>query len=412
MLVIGFLVLSSVVGPKMMAGEPLVPLASVRAALADADLQLEPYVREWVRIAEIPAPSGGEGQRADYLETRLRDLGLSRVGRDEAGNVFGLLKGSNPALKKVVFSAHMDTVAPAGADYSVRRTQQAGGGVLRGPGVRDDSSGLAALVAAISLIRNHDLAPAADTWILASAQEEVGLQGAERFVRDHADEIGAFIAVDGSLGQISYAATGIVWLKIRFKGEAAHTLKAHEKPSAILAAARAIDAISAIPLRRSPEELESWLNIGSMGAGDVPNALPGEAWFTVDIRSNDTETVGMLEKQVTELAGRASRGVGVECHIETLHRLAGTSPPGGGKSPLVLSARRVLESLGWNQISVTPRGTADHNVAIARGIPGIAIGITTGDGAHTPDEYADIAPFLIGVKQVMLLALVPLTGTR
>ena len=396
-------------GGATIAGEAMVPLPAARAALADADLQFEQFVKEWVRIAEIPAPSGGEGHRADYLETRLRELGLSRVSRDEAGNVFGLLKGSNAALKKVVFSAHMDTVAPAGADYSVRRTQQAGGGVLRGPGVRDDSSGLASLVAALSLIRSHDLTPAADTWILASVQEEVGLLGAQRFVRDHIDEIGAFIAVDGSLGQISYAATGIVWLKLRFKGEAAHTLKAHEKPSAILAAARAIDAISAIPLRRSPEEMESWLNIGSMGAGDVPNALPGEAWFTVDIRSNDPETVRSLEKQVTELAGQASRSVGVECRIETLHRLAGTSLPGADKSLLVVSARRVLESLGWNQISVTPRGTADHNMAIVEGIPGIAIGITTGDGAHTPEEYADIAPFIIGVKQVMLLALMPLT---
>lgn len=389
--------------------DALVALPAVQTALADADARREQFVEEWIRIAAIPAPSGREARRADYLEKRFQGLGLSSVARDAAGNVVGLLRGRDSSLKKVVFAAHMDTVALSGADYTVRRLPPEGDGVLKGPGVRDDSVGLAGLVAAVDLMRSHDLVPPADTWFVATVQEEVGLQGAERFVQDHASELGAYVAVDGQLGQISYAATGIVWLKLHFRGGAAHTLKAHEKPSAIRAAARAIDLIGGIQIRRSPEAMESWLNIGSMGAGEVPNAQPHEAWFTVDLRSNDPESLRALERKVLDFARQAAQGEGVEVETETLHRQAGASLPDGDRSTLVSATRGVLGALGWNRIEVTPRGTAEHNVAIARGIPGIAIGMTTGDGAHTPDEYADIAPFVIGLKQVMLLVLTQLT---
>jgi acetylornithine deacetylase/succinyl-diaminopimelate desuccinylase-like protein len=380
-------------------------------ALADADADLERFVDEWVRIAEIPAPSGGEGKRAAYIEGRFRELGLDPVAIDTAGNVVGLLKGRDPSLLKVAVVAHMDTVASAEADHSVQRLPGGRGGSLKAPGVRDDSSGLAGMLAAVTLMRRHGLVPQADTWVVASAREEVGLKGAESFTREHATALGAFIALDGQLGQISYAATGILWLKLHFLGEGGHTLKAHEKPSAILAAARCVERISAIPLRRSPESMESWLNIGSMGGGDVPNAQARDAWFTVDLRSNDPAIFEDLERRVLDAGRQTAKEVGVRFEPETMHRMSGGAIPGFADSVLVRSARQALEELGWEQINLTPRGTADHNVAIVRGIPGIAIGVTTGDGAHTPEEFADIAPFATGVKQIVLLLLMPLTAT-
>ncbi len=367
---------------------------------------IDRWVEEWVRIAEIPAPSGFEDRRAAYLRERFVALGLSGVRRDSLGNVIGLLEGRDRRRPKVAFLAHMDTVAPETSDHSVRRL---GEDRLQAPGIRDDSSGLAGMLAALDLMRTHGLRPAADTWFVATVREEVGLIGAEGFVAAHAQDLGAVIAVDGHLGQISHAATGIVWLKIHFTSAGAHTLRAHDEPNAILAAARAIERISALHVRRTPEEMETWLNIGMIGGGDVPNAQARDVWFTVDLRSNDPASLEKIERQVRRIARSTAEEIGVRFEEEVMHRMPGGRIPGSEDSRLVQAARRVLEHLGWQPIEITMRGTADHNVAIRRRIPAIAVGMTTGGGAHTPAEYADIAPFATGVRQILLLSLAPLT---
>ncbi len=388
--------------PARLSGDP-----RVQAALREADARQERYVQEWIRIAEIPAPSGGEDRRADHVATRLRGMGLEAVHRDRTGNVVGLLRGRDPSLARLALVAHLDTVAAAAADHRVTRLDA---GRLSAPGVRDNASGLAGLLAAVDLMRRHGLEPPADTFVVASVKEEVGLEGARRFVEEHAAELGAFVAVDGYLGQISYGATGIAWYRFFFRAPGGHTLEAHERPSAVLGAARAIERIGAIPLRRSPPEAESWLNIGVIGGGTVPNAQARDAWFTVDLRSNDPQGFEALEIQVMEAATRAAREVGVQVERETLQRMPAT--PAAQREPplLAIAAQAILEHLGWREIHLTPRGTADHNVALARGIPGIAIGVTTGRSAHSPDEVADVGPFTTGVKQLLLLALTVLTS--
>ena len=134
---------------------------------------------------------------------------------------------------------------------------------------------------------------------------------------------------------------------------------------------------SAISVKRSPESEESWLNIGMIGGGEVPNAQARDAWFTVDLRSNDASLFETLERQVLGIGERTAREVGVSFEAETIQRMPGSRPKGAESSRLVRSAVAVLTHLGGGAIQVTPRGTAEHNVALARGIPGIAIGITS-----------------------------------
>lgn len=381
----------------------------LQQALAEAETRLGDYVEEWIRIAEIPAPSGGEENRGAHLELLFRNRGLERVARDDAGNVTGFLPGRDPALKQLAILAHLDTVASAGTDHTVRRQP---GEKLVGPGIRDDSSGLAGMVAVLDLIKRNRLVPPAGTWFVATVREEIGLLGAEAFVGEHASRLGGVIAVDGHLGQISHAATGIVWLELHFTTSGGHTLRSSEQPSAILAAARAIERINAIPVRRSPESMQTWLNIGSIGGGDVPNAVARDVWFTVDLRSNDPQTLRQLKERIEETGRATARQIGVGFEPRTLHAMEGGRIPGSGDSPLVRAAREALEILGWNQVEVTLRGTADHNVAIQRGIPAIAIGVTTGGNAHAPGEWADIPPFATGIRQLLILVCSPVTAEQ
>ena len=239
-------------------------------------------------------------------------------------------------------------------------------------------------------------------------EEEVGLKGSQAFMKASGERVGAFVAVDGYLGQISYAATSIYWSRMHFRALGAHTLRSHESPSATRAVALAIEGIYAIAIPRHPEEMETWINVGMLGGGDVPNAQARDAWFSVDLRSNDPETARVMEERILELCRTAARDVGVTFEEEVLQHLEGARIPGHVHSPLVQAARSALDHAGWSEIRVTPRGTADHNIAIQMGIPAVAIGVTTGEGAHTPTEHADIEPFYTGLKQLVLLMAAPL----
>src|SRR3977135_222500 len=59
-------------------------------------------------LSAIPAPTGAEGRRAARGAELFREIGLSDVAVDNAGNVHGWLKGNGSP--HVVLSAHLDTV--------------------------------------------------------------------------------------------------------------------------------------------------------------------------------------------------------------------------------------------------------------------------------------------------------------
>ena len=142
---------------------------------------------------------------------------------------------------------------------------------------------------------------------------------------------------------------------------------------------------------------------------DVPNAQARDAWFTVDLRSNDAGLMADLDARILEACRWAAADVGVAFEAETIQRLKGGLIEGHRDGALVRAARETLELLEWKDVTITPRGTADHNIAILMGIPAVALGVTTGDGAHTPEEVADILPYVTGIKQLVILLAAPLS---
>jgi acetylornithine deacetylase/succinyl-diaminopimelate desuccinylase-like protein len=399
--------LSLLVAPAGRAAEPpkapalaLTPerAAALRARIA-ADLPR--IVEQWIAISEIPAPSGEESARGARIEKELRALGLEEVRRDEIGNVFGVLRGRAPGGgKRVVYAAHLDTVAHRTDPVGVGRPDR---GRLQGPGIRDDASGLVGLLEAVRALKEAGLTPPDDVWIVATVQEEIGLLGAKKFLDDNAPRIARFIAVDGELGEISYGATGIVWLKVRFLSDGAHTLKSPGLPNPAHALARAITAISSLDAPRTPESRESWVNVSMLSGADVVNAMPADAWFTVDIRSNSPAMLERLVRSVREDSERAARAAGVSVAFEEILRIPGAAPRGSAGSPFVTLVADALLAAGEGPPTLTMRGTADHNRALERGIPGLAIGVTTGAGIHTPRETASIDRLPGGIAALAIL---------
>ena len=78
-------------------------------------------------------------------------------------------------------------------------------------------------------------------------------------------------------------------------------------------------------------------------------------------------------------------------------RVIGERPAGGLDSdhPLATLAAEALWAAG-----MTPRLTAastDANAAYPLGIPALTLGITTGEGTHTEEEWIDVEPVATGL---------------
>src|SRR5437763_14115696 len=92
----------------------------VRKAIESVDSRAAAIVDEWIKLVEIPAPSGKEQARAQYIRSEMEELGLSEIRTDDLSNVSGVRKGAGGG-PTVVFAAHMDTVFPEGTDLKVKR---------------------------------------------------------------------------------------------------------------------------------------------------------------------------------------------------------------------------------------------------------------------------------------------------
>jgi acetylornithine deacetylase/succinyl-diaminopimelate desuccinylase-like protein len=45
-----------------------------------------------------------------------------------------------------------------------------------------------------------------------------------------------------------------------------------------------------------------------------------------------------------------------------------------------------------------PATSTDANAAHARGVPALALGVTTGSGEHTTEEWIDLSPLATGIR--------------
>ena len=381
----------------------------VGKALQSIDERAGAIVDEWITLVEIPAPSGKERARADYIRGEMQKLGLSDIRTDDMLNVSGVRKGTGGG-PTVVFAAHMDTVFPEGTDLKVKRE----GDILRAPGVGDDTSNLMATLEMFRALDRGGVRTRGDLVFLASTQEELGLLGARYWLEKSDPQPAMFVAVDLSAGDVWYGALRITQFKFFYTSSGAHTLESRDTPSPARAVAQAIEALYAVPLPAVAQGLGTYklpvLNVGMIGGGSVVNAVPREAWFTVDLRSLDTPTQERLERAVIETAQRAAERAGVGFRSEKI--IAIEYPKARPKEerlnhPLVqtaLAVSRHFRKPGTPEIVPADIGSTDANVAVGMGIPAVAIGAVNGKMPHQLEESAEASSIVPGIKSLIALA--------
>lgn len=359
-----------------------------------------------IAVQQIPAPTFDEAVRALWVEERLRALGLEDVDHDEVHNVYARLpgKGDAPAL---VVSAHTDTVFPANTDLTVTRDparQRAAG-----PGIGDNSLGVAALLGLASAFEAHVLP--CDVWFVANTGEEgLGDLRGMRVAFDHLQErlsgqggIGASIVIEGmGLGRIVHEALGSRRYRIAVQAPGGHSWSAFGSPSAIHVVAEIAAQIAHLEVPASPR---TSFNIGRISGGTSVNTIAEQAWLELDLRSVDSgalaRVIGAVESLVAGYQTGAWKDKGVQVTLEVI----GDRPVGeiARDHPLVQLAARALEDVGVAVEGGDSRSSTDSNIPLSRGIPSVCVGVTRGGNAHRLDEWISTREITQGMKHLQLL---------
>jgi tripeptide aminopeptidase len=377
---------------------------TARACIHETDAQT---IADMEAVTIIPAPTGAEGERGKWIRQHFHDLGLD-TSVDEAGNVIAVSPAGEPDAPEVAVVAHLDTVFAADADLSIRRAD----GRISAPGISDNGRGLAGMLALARALRAAEWPTQAPVAFIATVGEEGAgdLRGAKHCVATRGHRMAAFIALDGAgASRVIHAGVGSRRMRATFRTRGGHSWADWGAPNAIHAAGRAIARLADLEL---PLEPRTTLTVARTGGGTSINAIPSEAWIELDLRSERRDPLRELETTVRDILHRAADNeatpdVAVSCTIDVFgDRPAGETP---ARHPLVRLAQDATRA-----VDLTPELTSsstDANVAMAEGIPAIAIG-AGGDagGIHTPDEWYENLNGPLGLERALMIVM--MVGSR
>jgi tripeptide aminopeptidase len=369
----------------------------VRSALAAYRQRLPEALDLIVGIQQIPSPTFGEAERAAYMRSRFEQLPLEAVEQDELNNVYGRLPGHAAGRRPpVVISAHSDTVFPRETDLNIRREK----GLLYGPGIADNATGLAGLLLVAGSILEFGLRPAADIWFVANVAEEGlgNLRGMKEVVKRFGAGARYLVVEGGSFGQVSHQAIGVRRFRVEVKAPGGHSWAHFGRPSAIHVLGHIIVAIDRLS---PPAKPKTSYNVGMIEGGLSINAIAQSAAFWLDLRSEETAVLDEITGQVMDIVA-ATAGPDVSVALIPI----GERPAGqiSRDTPLVAWADAALRAVGMPEAEFMT-GSTDANVPLSLGYEAVCVGLARSGNTHRPDEYLDTTHLAQGVGQLLLLAL-------
>src|SRR5690348_4106789 len=344
-------------------------------------------------ICEVPAPTGNERERAQLVASLWRERGYTPE-IDAIGNAY-IRRGKRENRPVLMLLAHTDTVFPQTTPISVERH----GDTLHGPGIGDNSVNVAAMMSALDILDELGKETDADIVAVADVGEEGlgNLLGARTAVERYREQLGAVIAIDGSLGNITHIAVGSKRWRITVHGPGGHSYGAFGTPSAIHGLGRIIAAIADLEV---PQQPKTTYNVGIIEGGTSVNTIAPRATALLDLRSTDITALNRVADEVRAIVEQRA-GPGLQTEIEIL----GERPAGerSQSDPLVQLA---AEALIW--LGMEPKygaASTDANIPISLNIPAVCIGITKVEGTHTLEEFLHVPPIGDGLAQLTRLCI-------
>ena len=388
-----------------------VALGGTEAAHAAADAQLmtaikacEPDARALLeRAVAIDSGTGdaeGLNQLGALLARELRSAGFTKVDAIPAeppavgNNLVATVEGTGRG--KILLISHIDTVFAHGT--VAQRPYRVVDEQAYGPGAGDDKQGAVTAICAMRALKAIGFRDFARITLIVNSNEETGSFGTRKLFREHAllsdvaINLERGVPPDGVL--VSRKGAAVVTLEIT--GRAAHSgLEPEKGRNAALEAAHQALAIGTL----ADPQLETTVNVTVLQSGDKFNVIPDRAVVKADVRAYTPAEFDRVERAAKDLAMRTTVP-----DVKVVVAMERTFPPWPhvpSTDALLERARAVYAEIGGKLAAVSVGSSADVALTAEAGTPSIdGFGIL-GDGAHGPDDHADLRSI---VPRVYLLA--------
>lgn len=362
----------------------------------EADLQSirEILLANALMIGEIPSPTNSEEGRITFLSNRFIEDGLQNISIDEAGNGMAILPGT-VGENNILVCAHADTVFSSKVDHAM----SVGPNQIMGPGIGDNSLGLASIVTLPEILKRLNIT-FKDNLILMGCSRSLGrgdLGGIRFFLENNTLPIRAGVCVEGiQLGRLSYSALGMLRGEITVNVPEEYDWSSFGATGAVAILSKVIQNIMQIPI---PMEPKTRILFGSIASGTSFGTQPTSANLRFEIRSEQAGMVAALRSRIEDIIGEISSGSDTEIDLNVIAQ----RKPGGlpYAHPMVKSMRSILEHLEVKP-HVEP-SVGELSELINHHIPAVTLGLTKGVNKNEFNESIEIKPTFAGLAQLVAL---------
>lgn len=345
-----------------------------------------------LKLAQIPAPSNHEEQRAAFCKTWLEKQGAKGVYIDEALNVIYPV-GCTDNQPVAVYMAHSDVVFPD-TDALPLKIED---GRIWCPGIGDDTANVVALLMTAKYIAEHNCTPAQGVVLLVvnSGEEGLGnLKGSRKIVENVGSRIREFVSLDGTFSSCVTKAVGSRRYRVSVDTEGGHSYSAFGNRNAIAYLASLIDTLYTIKV---PQKGKTTYNVGTISGGTSVNTIAQHAEMLYEFRSDERESLEVMEKHFkAAIDFYRTKGIDVKAEVVGDRPCSGEVDP-AAEEALVQRIRKAVAAHYGEEIPLRS-GSTDCNIPLSLGIPSACVGCYAGGGAHTREEYVEISSLLPGIK--------------
>jgi acetylornithine deacetylase/succinyl-diaminopimelate desuccinylase-like protein len=248
---------------SLLLGQALSSRPDVKKALDYARDHHERNIEKQIAIAQVPSSPFAEEQRGRYMAEEFRRLGLADVEIDPKGNVLGWRRGRS--AHAIVIAAHLDTVFPRGTDFTVKRE----GARLNGPGIVDDSRGLAAIVGLVEALNAGGIETERTLLFVCDVGEEGlgNLRGIKYLFEEgkYKDLLDAFVSIDGDRPtRVVNTEIGSRRYRVTISGPGGHSWTNFGRANPAEALGRIVAQTATIDVPKTPR---TSYNVGRIGGG-------------------------------------------------------------------------------------------------------------------------------------------------